>query len=122
MTAVRVDPIRTPEFSIDPWNLIRMSREKALAAAQKARERMKRENALPSPPRPLPTEMKKGPSQHRILSPRRRFSLGSASPKQKQMYRRSFDPKLSEISGELETHISRQVVGSVLQSEENYPT
>ncbi|CAA6668875.1 unnamed protein product [Spirodela intermedia] len=151
MTAIRVDgrpnPEKTSDFSIDPWKLIKMSRDKALAAADKARERMKREKPLetaPSPPKPLPSEMKKGPSLSlersramaltevpavipkpcwmpgspggRFLSPRRRFS-GSPSQKQ-QRYRSNFDLKLSEISSELETYISRQVVCSVLRRSE----
>lgn len=149
MTTIRVDgrpnPERTSDFSIDPWKLIKMSRDKALAAAEKARERMKREKPVetpPSPPKPLPSEMKKGPSLSletsrghtevaavipkpcwfpgsaggRFSSPRRRFS-GSPSPKQ-QRYRSTFDLKLSEMSGELETYISRQVVCSVLRRSE----
>ncbi|XP_039114362.1 protein S-acyltransferase 18 isoform X1 [Dioscorea cayenensis subsp. rotundata] len=46
-------------------------------------------------------------------SPRRRFS-GSPSPKQ-QKYKNNFDLKLTEVSRELETYISKQVLCSVLQ-------
>lgn len=157
MTTIRVDGEPTlpassnhrPSFSINPWKLIKMSREKAIAAAEKARERMRRQNnnTLESttttggtPLKPLPSEMKMGPSVSlekrkamalmevasvvpkvwfpgspggRFLSPRRRFS-GSPSPKQHK-YRSNFDLKLTEMSGELEMYISRQVVCSVLR-------
>ncbi|MQL71853.1 hypothetical protein Taro_004161, partial [Colocasia esculenta] len=136
-----------PSFSINPWKLIKMSKEKALAAAEKARERMRRQNTTETPTgapltplKPLPSEMKKGPSVSlekrkamalmevasvvpkgwfpsspagRFLSPRRRFSR-SPSPKQPK-YRSNFDLKLTEMSGELERYISRQVVCSVLR-------
>ncbi|XP_078436328.1 DHHC-type zinc finger family protein [Wolffia australiana] len=113
-----------PDISIDPWNLIRMSRDRAMAAAERARERMKRDSAAMSPPKPLPGETKKGPfvKMGPYLSPRRRFS-SSPSPKQKERFRGSFDLRLMEVSGELETYISRQVVCSVLsRSEEDSPS
>uniref|UniRef100_A0A1D1Y6Y4 Putative S-acyltransferase At4g01730 n=1 Tax=Anthurium amnicola TaxID=1678845 RepID=A0A1D1Y6Y4_9ARAE len=137
-------PIKRPDFSINPWKLIKISKEKALAAAEKARERMRSQNPPEttslSPLKPLPSEMKKGPSvsiekrkamslmemaavvpkgwfpgspNGRFLSPRRRFSA-SPSPKQHK-YRSNFDLKLTEMSGELEMHISRYVVCSVMR-------
>ncbi|KAF8394752.1 hypothetical protein HHK36_020969 [Tetracentron sinense] len=134
--------------SIDPWKLIKMSKEKALMAAEKARERLMKHKPMIENDslKPLPLEMKCGPLQNldrdidstgsgstplvskgwfpgsprRYSSPRRRFS-GSptmfsgvvASPKQK--YRSNFDLKLTEVSRELETYISRQVLCSVLK-------
>lgn len=59
-----------------------------------------------------------------LSSPRRRFSAGSstvfsssiiASPQHK--YRSSFDLKLTGVSRELETHISRQVLCSVMSKD-----
>ncbi|KAJ4957054.1 hypothetical protein NE237_013837 [Protea cynaroides] len=135
--------------SIDPWKLIKMSREKALMAAEKARERLMRQKPAVEHEslKPLPSEEKCGPlinqenivgtgsgttpliskgwfpgSPGRFSSPRRRFSSlpnvlpGSmVSPKQK--YRNSFDLKLTEVSNELETYISRQVLCSVLKKD-----
>ncbi|XP_077239852.1 DHHC-type zinc finger family protein [Tasmannia lanceolata] len=134
--------------SIDPWKLINMSKEKALKAAEKARERIRKQNPTeksepPSSMKPLPSETKCGPSATPerkkafmevtttpfvskgwfsgtpglFSSPRRRFSGSpssvAASPKQK--YRSNFDLKLTEVSRELETYISRQVLCSVLK-------
>ncbi|XP_042476389.1 protein S-acyltransferase 18 [Macadamia integrifolia] len=132
--------------SIDPWKLIKMSREKALIAAERARERlMKQKPAVEHESlKPLPSETKCGPlinqeknimgtgsgttpliskrwfpgSPRRFSSPRRRFSSSPgavASPKQK--YRNNFDLKLTEVSNELETYISRQVLCSVLKKD-----
>ncbi|OVA13516.1 zinc finger protein [Macleaya cordata] len=136
--------------SIDPWKLIKMSSEKALLAAEKTRERLMKQKPIieHEPLKPLPLEMKSGPSMNPeknidssssgtmpliskgwfpgspmvFSSPRRRYS-GSptmfagvvSSPKQK--YRSNFDLKLTEVSRELETYISRQVVSSVLKKD-----
>ncbi|KVH94558.1 protein S-acyltransferase 18 [Cynara cardunculus var. scolymus] len=115
--------------SISPWKLIKMSREKAVLAADKARERFMRQKAMGEDDslRPLPLETKSGPSNIIIdrnktpivvvkgMSPRRRFSV-SPSPKQQQnKYKSNFDLKLTEVSKELETYISRQVLCSVLK-------
>lgn len=117
-----------------------MSREKAMAAAERARERIRQKlpSTTTSPMKPLPLETKRGPlnpeRRHimtgkeivpvftkswlsgsptaRFSSPRRRFS-GSPSPKP-QRHRSSFDPRLAEVSRELETHISKQVLCSVV--------
>ncbi|XP_074559519.1 protein S-acyltransferase 18 [Curcuma longa] len=140
------------EFQIDPWKLIRMSKEKTMIAAERAREKM-RQKLSPkvtglsiSPLKPLPLEMRHGPLTNQevkrvvikdhtavnsrawfpnspnghLSSPRRRFS-GSPSPRP-QMYRNSFDPKLTEISRELETYISKQVLCSVLKQESSSPS
>ncbi|QCE07174.1 protein S-acyltransferase 18 [Vigna unguiculata] len=148
--------IKTKKFhvSINPWKLVKLTREKALLAAEKARERLVKEkptgeqNSL----KPLPLETKSGPlmnsdktvdtedifstsfiakgrvtgSPGRFTSPRRRFSAGSptvfssnliASPHHK--YRSSFDLKLTDVSRELETHISRQVLCSVIGKDDS---
>ncbi|EEF27251.1 zinc finger protein, putative [Ricinus communis] len=132
--------------SINPWKLITLSREKALLAAEKARERIMKQK----PPvqqdslKPLPLETKNGPlmnpdknmtdmgsgstplitkgSPGRFSSPRRRFSGSPAMfsgvvPSPKQKYRSSFDLKLTEVSKELETYISRQVLCSVIKND-----
>ncbi|XP_052184621.1 protein S-acyltransferase 18 [Diospyros lotus] len=135
--------------AIDPWKLIKMSREKALLAVEKARERfIKHEPVVGhSSVKPLPLETKSGPlsipnrslaivgsgltpliskgarlpvSPGWFSSPRRRFSSsptmlpGSArAPKTK--YKSNFDLKLTEVSRELETYISRQIVCSALK-------
>ncbi|CAH9146350.1 unnamed protein product [Cuscuta epithymum] len=149
--------MKKPGFraSIDPWKLIKMSKEKALRAADKARERllMKQkelandDNALNL--KPLPLETKKGPlmkkdkdggsvsiisngpqrlsitsagSPLQFSSPRRRFSYsptasggGASVLTPKQRYRSNFDlKKLTQVSNQLETYISRQVLSSVL--------
>ncbi|XVF33002.1 hypothetical protein REPUB_Repub17cG0130800 [Reevesia pubescens] len=136
--------------SIDPWKLISLSREKALLAAEKARERlMKQKPSVELDPlKPLPLETKRGPlmnpeknmgnsgiattpliskgrlpgSPGRFSSPRRRFSgspttFSSVLPSPKQKYRSSFDLKLTEVSRELETYISRQVLCSVIKKD-----
>ncbi|THU64000.1 hypothetical protein C4D60_Mb01t21820 [Musa balbisiana] len=143
-------PNKKTEFHIDPWKLIKMSKEKTLMAAERARERMRQKLAPMvatglsiSPLKPLPLEMKQGPLMNpeakkvilrdttpvvprgwfpsspsrRLSSPRRRFS-GSPSPRP-QKYRSSFDPKLIEVSRELETYISKQVLCSVLKQGED---
>ncbi|KAJ6320056.1 hypothetical protein OIU76_005565 [Salix suchowensis] len=136
--------------SINPWRLIKLSREKALLAAEKARERIVKQKPVEQPLRPLPLETKCGPlmnqdknmttmessstpplvskgmrapvSPGRFSSPRRRFS-GSQSmfsgfiPSPKNKYRSSFDLKLTEVSRELETYISRQVLYSVMKKD-----
>jgi palmitoyltransferase len=149
--------INTKRFhvSINPWKLVKLTREKALLAAEKARERLVRERPTRdhSSLRPLPGETKRGPlmnidksilnegsesmpciekgklhvSPVRLSSPRRRFSAGSptvfsssmvaASPQNK--YRSSFDLKLAGVSRELETHISKQVLCSVISKDES---
>uniref|UniRef100_A0A0D9XYB8 S-acyltransferase n=1 Tax=Leersia perrieri TaxID=77586 RepID=A0A0D9XYB8_9ORYZ len=131
---------RKDDIQINPWTLIKMSKEKAMAAAERARERIR--NKLPSrttsPMKPLPVETKRGPlnpeRKHimtgkeivpvftkswlsgsptaRLSSPRRRFS-GSPSPKP-QRHRSNFDLRLTEVSRELESHISKQVLCSVV--------
>ncbi|KAK7356249.1 hypothetical protein VNO80_15517 [Phaseolus coccineus] len=149
--------IKTKKFhvSINPWKLIKLTREKALLAAEKAREKLMKEkptgehNSL----KPLPLETKCGPlmnsdktidteefcsstsfiakgrltgSPGSYSSPRRRFSAGSptvfssnliASPHHK--YRSSFDLKLTDVSRELETHISRQVLCSAIGKDDS---
>ncbi|KAJ6675079.1 PROTEIN S-ACYLTRANSFERASE 18 [Salix viminalis] len=137
--------------SINPWRLIKLSREKALLAAENARERIMKQKPVEQPLRPLPLETKCGPlmnqdknmtttmessstpplvskgvrapvSPGRFSSPRRRFS-GSQSmfsgfiPSPKNKYRSSFDLKLTEVSGELETYISRQVLYSAMKKD-----
>ncbi|CAB4271818.1 unnamed protein product [Prunus armeniaca] len=134
--------------SIDPWRLIKLSKEKALIAAEKARERIVKQK----PPteedslKPLPLETKCGPltdkntatagsgltpliskgwmpgSPGRFPSPRRRFSgsptmFSGIVPSPKQKYRNNFDLKLTEVSRELETYISRQVLCSVIKKD-----
>ncbi|KAJ1688462.1 hypothetical protein LUZ63_019852 [Rhynchospora breviuscula] len=103
---------KSTKFGINPWRLARMSRERALSAAERARERMR---VL----KPLPVETKHGflmtpeaVQRSHLSSPRRRIS-GSPSPRP-QKYRTNFDLKLTEVSGEMESHISRQVLLSVL--------
>lgn len=151
--------IKTKKFhvSINPWKLIKLTREKALLAAEKARERLLKERPTGEQGslRPLPLETKRGPlmnadkdignegsgatpftakgklsgSPVRFSSPRRRFSAGSttvfsssmmASPQHK--YRGSFDLKLTGVSRELETHISRQVLCSVISKDGSEPS
>ncbi|XP_058077100.1 protein S-acyltransferase 18 isoform X2 [Magnolia sinica] len=148
---------KKPNFrvGIDPWKLIKMSKEKALMAAEKARERITRrpllaaESEPPTTLKPLPSETKCGPAMNaegkkagttvdmtllvskgwlggtpgRFSSPRRRFSSSptaftgvAVSPKQN--YRSNFDLKLTSVSMELETYISRQVLCSVLKKGE----
>lgn len=137
------------QVSINPWKLITLSSEKALQAAEKAKERMRKgkpveeEDSL----KPLPLETKFGlmldqeknkssvllptsaavklqVSPGRFSSPRRRFSVGSSSsssstavPSPKQKYRSNFDLKLTEVSRELESYISRQVLCSVIKQD-----
>ncbi|KAL5537686.1 hypothetical protein UlMin_045279 [Ulmus minor] len=132
--------------SIDPWKLITLSKEKALRAAEKARERIAIQKPIidRDPLKPLPLETKLGPlmNTHRNIhetgtgstplisksmisgttgmfsaSPRRRYSC---SPKHK--YRSSFDLKLTDVSRELETYISRQVLSSVIKEDGCQPS
>ncbi|XP_058199093.1 protein S-acyltransferase 18 isoform X2 [Rhododendron vialii] len=136
--------------SIDPWKLISMSRDKAILAAEKARERlMKKEPVVGHDSlKPLPLETKSGPllnsnrnvagagsgvtplismgrvpgSPGQFSSPRRRFSsspimLSSSAATPKQKYRSNFDLKLTEVSRELETYISRQVLCSLVKKD-----
>ncbi|WVZ89596.1 hypothetical protein U9M48_035976 [Paspalum notatum var. saurae] len=131
---------RKDDIEINPWTLIQMSKEKAMASAERARERI-RQRLATSPMKPLPVETKRGPlnldRKHittrkdivpvftkswlsvspttRISSPRRRFS-GSSSPKP-QRYCSNFDLRLAEVSRELETHISKQVLCSVVMKD-----
>lgn len=128
--------------SIDPWKLIKMSKEKAMAAADKARERLLNQKQTGHNDnedlnlKPLPQETKSGPlmknnkddtttaiiSKPPFPSPRRRFSysptLSGTVPSPKQRYRSNFDLKLTQVSTELETYISRQVLCSVLTKDE----
>ncbi|XP_057461347.1 protein S-acyltransferase 18 isoform X1 [Actinidia eriantha] len=136
--------------SIDPWKLISMSRDKAVLAAEKARERLMKQNSGVGRDslKPLPLETKSGPllspdknmaivgsdltplisrgrdpgSSGRLSSPRRRFSssptmLSSSEATPKHRYRSNFDLKLTEVSRELETYISRQVLCSILKKD-----
>ncbi|ONI14688.1 hypothetical protein PRUPE_3G002400 [Prunus persica] len=134
--------------SIDPWRLIKLSKEKALIAAEKARERIVKQKppTEEDPLKPLPLETKCGPltdkntatagsgltpliskgwmpgSPGRFPSPRRRFSGSSTMfsgivPSPQQKYRNNFDLKLTEVSRELETYISRQVLCSVIKKD-----
>ncbi|KAK4406871.1 protein S-acyltransferase 18 [Sesamum angolense] len=134
--------------SIDPWKLINLSREKALLAAGKARERLVRQKPMveSDPLKPLPLETKSGPlmkpdkdttpliakgrlvnSPRHFSSPRRRLSCSPVQlphgtttvPSPKHRYRSDFDLKLTQVSRELETYISRQVLCSVLKSNGN---
>ncbi|XP_068659290.1 protein S-acyltransferase 18-like [Aristolochia californica] len=140
---------KKPDFhvSIDPWNLIKMSKEKALQAAARAKERIAKQkltgDTVPSGPlKPLPSETKCGPlmnpenrnspigvnplvakgwltaSARRFSSPRKRISGSptTVTPSPKQIYRSNFDLKLTEVSQELETYISRQALCSVLKN------
>lgn len=131
--------------SIDPWKLIKMSKEKAMVAADKARERLLKQKEMGHDDnelnlKPLPLETKSGPlmkkdkddtaaipgmpiiSKGPFPSPRRRFSysptLSGTAPSPKQRYRSNFDLKLTQVSTELETYISRQVLCSVLTKDE----
>lgn len=132
--------------TINPWKLITLSSEKALQAAEKARERLRKtkpvsesgEDSL----KPLPLETKFGllldpdnnnsvlepsipgavklhVSPGKFSSPRRRFSGSSSTtvPSPKQKYRSNFDLKLTEVSKELESYISRQVLCSVIKQD-----
>ncbi|XP_042001003.1 protein S-acyltransferase 18-like [Salvia splendens] len=136
--------------NIDPWKLINLSRDRALLAAEKAREKLAKmkPTAEGDPLKPLPLETKSGPlmkaekdlssqglsltplvvkggllsSPRQFSSPRRRLSCspvqhGAAVPTPKHKYRSDFDLKLTQVSRELETYISRQVLCSVLKNE-----
>lgn len=144
--------------SINPWRLIKLSKEKALRAAEKARERIVKQKPMTEqdPLKPLPLETKCGPlmNAHRNMpeidagfgetpllyngrlagspgsfsSPRRRFScppatisgIVASSPQHK--YRSNFDLKLTDVSRELETYISRQVLCSVIKEDGSLPS
>ncbi|GMN52183.1 hypothetical protein TIFTF001_021329 [Ficus carica] len=144
--------------SINPWRLIKLSKEKALRAAEKARERIVKQKPMTEqdPLKPLPLETKCGPlmNTHRNMpeidagfgempllyngrlagspgsfsSPRRRFScppatssgIVASSPQHK--YRSNFDLKLTDVSRELETYISRQVLCSVIKEDGSLPS
>ncbi|CAN1236408.1 Protein S-acyltransferase 18 [Linum grandiflorum] len=146
--SIRIDTVPDPtsnlntkkqgfNVSINPWKLLKMSREKAVLAAEKAKERLRNqkpeEQEQEDSLRPLPLETKCGPSMNinaiatssspaKFSSPRRRFSSGSSpagivpSPRQKK-YRSSFDLKLTDVSKELETYISKQVLCSVIKKD-----
>ncbi|KFK30744.1 hypothetical protein AALP_AA6G021400 [Arabis alpina] len=126
--------------SINPWKLITLSSEKALQAAEKAKERLRKPKPEEDSLKPLPLETKFGllldpdsnnntvlpPSTSKLQvspgkfsSPRRRFSGSSSSlvPSPKQKYRSNFDLKLTEVSRELESYISRQVLCSVIKQD-----
>lgn len=133
--------------SINPWKLITLSSEKALQAAEKAKERLRKAKPVSEEDsiKPLPLETKFGlmldqensksvllqpstsaavklqVSPGRFSSPRRRFSGSSSSsaavPSPKQKYRSNFDLKLTEVSRELESYISRQVLCSVIKQD-----
>ncbi|CAH2072085.1 unnamed protein product [Thlaspi arvense] len=134
--------------SINPWKLITLSSEKALQAAEKARERLRKPKPVSETEedslKPLPLETKFGllldpdsnnnttvlrpstsaavklqVSPGKFSSPRRRFSGSSSSavPSPKQKYRSNFDLKLTEVSKELESYISRQVLCSVIKQD-----
>ncbi|XP_062084765.1 protein S-acyltransferase 18 [Humulus lupulus] len=140
---------------INPWKLIKLSKEKALRAAERARERIVKQKPMmeQGPLKPLPSETKCGPlmnkqinvpdtgsgltplisngrlagSPGRFSSPRRRFSCPPstisailASPQHK--YRSNFDLKLTDVSKELETYISRQVLCSVIKEDGSQPS
>ncbi|MCD7457717.1 hypothetical protein HAX54_035951 [Datura stramonium] len=138
-----------------------MSREKALQAAEKAKERLIKQKEI-DPLKPLPLETRSGPlmnldtnrvplavsssrelalskeviitkgkvSPIQLSSPRQRRSYsptvaptprsGNAtvpSPSPKHRYKGNFDLKLTQVSKELETYISRQVLFSALKKE-----
>ncbi|KAL4558934.1 hypothetical protein LXL04_037139 [Taraxacum kok-saghyz] len=130
--SVRIDkePTQTKKqegfrASINPWKLIKMSKEKAVAAATKARERFTGQKGEEDSLKPLPLETKSGLLMMTPLvvkgmlppgSPRRRFSV---SPSPKQKYKSNFDLKLTDVSRELDTYISRQVLCSVLKKGES---
>ncbi|XP_037462209.1 protein S-acyltransferase 18-like [Triticum dicoccoides] len=159
---------RKDDVSINPWTLITMNKDKAMAAAERARERIRQKlpSTTISPMRPLPLETKRGPLNQgrrpiiavtgkenqetrpimtvtgkenqetrpimtgkeivpaltkswlsgsptaRLSSPRRRFS-GSSSPKP-QRCRANFDLRLTEVSRELDTRVSKQVMCSAV--------
>ncbi|XP_022967075.1 protein S-acyltransferase 18-like isoform X2 [Cucurbita maxima] len=148
-------------ISIDPWKLITLSTDKALAAAERAKERLQISNH--DYLKPLPLETKSGlqnntntsncdnidgrgswgnakgellpkakgraptGSPGSFSSPRKRCSgslttvpapdtTASISPNHRK-YRSNFDLRLTEVSKELETYISRQVLCSIIKEE-----
>ncbi|CAN6467062.1 unnamed protein product [Victoria cruziana] len=153
---------------IDPWKLIKMSKERAWMAAEKAREKLRKqapvhpdkgkgdELDIQASLKPLPLEQKSGPlmNQERKVcapldpvvtrvwlpssparsSPRRRIpsspTVFSSSPSallvsrrqspldSPRVYKNTFDLKLTEVSIELETYISKQVLSSMLKGRE----
>uniref|UniRef100_A0A7N0UTX5 S-acyltransferase n=1 Tax=Kalanchoe fedtschenkoi TaxID=63787 RepID=A0A7N0UTX5_KALFE len=153
------DSTKKPGFhaTINPWKLIKVNSEKALLAAERARQRLMTQKPLTdhNTLKPLPEETKSGPllnlpknlSKENLTksvpefrtsdfkpssaspgwraSPRRRFSGsststpfgGPAAPSPKRKYKSSFDLKLTEVSRELETHISKQVLCSAFKKD-----
>ncbi|CDP17036.1 unnamed protein product [Coffea canephora] len=139
--------------SINPWKLITMSQEKAILAANRAKERLMKQKTMTQhdPLEPLPLETKSGPSikpeksigsnmgtgltplilketipgsPGKFSSPRRRISCSPTIPSAimgspKQRYRSNFDLQLTQVSSELETYISRQVLSSILRKDGN---
>ncbi|XP_024018151.1 protein S-acyltransferase 18 [Morus notabilis] len=158
----RLSPITNKQgfrVGINPWRLIKLSKEKALRAAEKARERIVKQKPMTEqdPLKPLPLETKCGPltNAHRNMpesnggsgetpllsksrlagspgsfsSPRRRFSCpptttvsGIVAPSPQHKYRSNFDLKLTDVSRELETYISRQVLCSVIKEDGSLPS
>lgn len=156
--SVNIEETETkPSFhvNINPWKLIKLTKEKALLATEKAREKLAKEKSVgvQNPLKPLPLETKRGPLMHsdqnmgnmgsdsspfmfkgrfpaspgKLSSPRRRLSGSAtvlanilASPQHK--YRSSFDLKLTGVSRELETHISKQVLCSVISKDGSEPS
>lgn len=152
-------------ISINPWKLITLSRDKVVAATEKAKEKL--EKSKQEYLKPLPLETKSGlltdivtsssssderrgwcmnaegvcgvlsksktegkvpaSSPGSFSSPRKRRSGGSlnmvpvastsASPKHNK-YKSNFDLKLTQVSKELESYISRQVLCSTIKKEE----
>ncbi|KAL6223332.1 hypothetical protein ACLB2K_006719 [Fragaria x ananassa] len=163
--SIRIDGAPQPSIStkpqsfrvsINPWMLIKLSKEKALLAAEKARESLVKHkpSAEHDSLRPLPLETKSGPLTMstdrntatttaagsgltpliskggwmpgspvaKFTSPRKRFSgsptmFSGIVPSPKHKYKSNFDLKLTEVSRELETYISRQVLCSVIKKD-----
>ncbi|GAB2241455.1 hypothetical protein Droror1_Dr00018230 [Drosera rotundifolia] len=133
-----------PHAHIDPWKLMKMNKENALEAVDQSKETLAKQKQIikHDSMNHLPFEMKNGPlvnlnntmntrraslttltptvrppsSSGKFTSPRRRVS-GSPTVSSHQSYRNHFDLKLTEVSKELETHIYRHVVSSVLKDE-----
>ncbi|ERN02042.1 hypothetical protein AMTRI_Chr02g266100 [Amborella trichopoda] len=141
--------------SINPWRLLKMSKEKAIMAAEKARERIsnqpkttendvKIDSTKPEEPQNMKLDLIKSqilltplPLERTLIfpaafsSPRRRISSSPTSFSGKpsalmisrrqsplhspHKYKTHFEPKLSEVSRQLESYISQQVLGSILK-------
>lgn len=133
-----------------------MSQERALLAANKAKEMLMKQKTMAEhdPLKPLPLETKSGPSikpdknissstgtgltpliskerlpgsPGKFSSPRRRISCSPTLPppsvaSPKHRYRSNFDLQLTQVSRELETYISRQVLSSILRKDEMWDT